>query len=76
MHKDKASSIRQRSPLLLAITYAMAFSVNIAMAQDDADNQDDDFTGLEEVMVTASRRAENLQDVGISLTVFSELELV
>lgn len=41
-------------------------------AQDDEENLDD---MLEEVIVTAQRKAENVQDVPISMTVFSEEQI-
>ena len=59
MHKAKKRPFNQRKPLVLAIAFAMAFSANSAMAQDA-----EEFAGLEEVIVTATKRAESLQEVG------------
>lgn len=71
MHIVNQSSVKQRKPLVLAIAFAMAVSANIATAQD----QDDDFAGLEEVIVTATKKAESLQEVGMAITAIGTQEL-
>ncbi len=53
---------------LLAATSALALSVFPAQAQDA---QADDASLLEEIVVTAQRRQQSLQDVPISITAFS-----
>lgn len=72
MHNRNHGSSKQKKPLALAIAFAMAMSANATMAQDD---QDDQFEGLEEVMVTATKRAESLQDVGMAITAIDTQEL-
>jgi len=72
MHKGNRSSFKQRKPLVLAIAFAMALSTNAATAQDD---EDDDFAGLEEVIVTATKRAESLQEVPMAITAINNREL-
>ena len=72
MHKSNHNSFNQKKPLVLAIGLAMAFATNVATAQDE---QADEFMGLEEVIVTATRRAESLQDVGMAITAITDQEL-
>ncbi len=72
MHNGNYGSLKQKKPLVLAIACAMAVSANTAVAQDD---QDDSFAGLEEVIVTATKRAEPLQEVGMAITAISNQEL-
>lgn len=71
MHNGNQSAFKQRKPLVLAIACAMAFSANAAMAQD----AEEEFAGLEEVIVTATKRAESLQEVGMAITAINTLEL-
>ena len=76
MHKVNQSPFgqrpfKQRKPLVLAIACAMALSTNVAMAQD----AEEEFAGLEEVIVTATKRAESLQEVGMAITAINTLEL-
>jgi len=71
MHKGTKSPINQRKPLVLAIAFAMAFSANATMAQD----AEEEFAGLEEVIVTATKRAESLQEVPMAITAISDKEL-
>jgi len=72
MLKAYQGSIKRRNPLALAIAFSMAMTANVALAQDD---QDDDFAGLEEVIVTATKRAESLQEVGMAITAIDTQEL-
>ncbi len=72
MYSDSNVSFRHKKPLVLAIAIAMAFTANSAMAQND---QDEEFAGLEEVIVTATKRAESLQEVGMAITAISDQEL-
>jgi len=62
MHKGNKGPFSQRKPLVLAIAFAMAVSANSTMAQD----AEEEFAGLEEVIVTATKRAESLQEVGMA----------
>jgi outer membrane receptor protein involved in Fe transport len=56
---------------LLALTVAAA----PAAAQTAANETNDDAFSLEEIVVTATRRSERLQDVPLSITVFSQADL-
>ncbi len=72
MHRHKQNPFTQKKALAMAIAFAMACTTNAALAQDD---QDDDFAGLEEVIVTATKRAESMQEVGMSITALADTEL-
>ncbi len=58
-----------RAPLALAVSLACALQVAPSLAQQAG------ATALEEVVVTARKRSENLQDVPIAVTAFSSAEL-
>jgi len=72
MYKANHNPLKQRKPLSLAIAFAMALTANAAIAQDD---QADEFMGLEEVIVTATKRSESMQEVGMAITAISDREL-
>jgi len=72
MHSANQSTFKKRKPLVLAMAMALAFTANAASAQDD---QEEEFAGLEEVYVTATKKAESLQEVGIAITAISVQEL-
>jgi len=72
MCKGNKNLFNQTKPLVLAIAMAMTFTANTAIAQDD---QDEEFLGLEEVIVTATKRAESLQDIAMSVTVMDKQTL-
>jgi len=72
MYKGNKNPFNQKKPLVLAIAMAMAVTANTVMAQDD---QDEEFMGLEEVIVTATKRAESMQEVGMAITAISSQEL-
>lgn len=55
---------------VLALGFGLAFSINTALAQDD-----EAFAGLEEVIVTATKQAESMQEVGMSITALADTEL-
>ena len=62
----KKNSFR-RNAVSVAIATALAGGVQPAIAQDEP--------GIEEITVTASRRAESIQDVSLSVTALSESDL-
>lgn len=62
--------LRNVSPIVIALV--SAFSVPPAFAQSQRLSEG---FGLEEVVVTAQKREQNAQDVGLSLTVFSASDL-
>jgi iron complex outermembrane recepter protein len=68
--KLAATGVRHRTPLLpllvrrAPVAAAIVAAIHSAQAQEVAENN----MGLAEVVVTASKRAENLQDVPISVT--------
>ena len=72
MNKSKHSSFKRKTPLVAALAFAATFITGTAIAQDD---QGDYFAGLEEVIVTATKRAESLQEVGMAITAISNQEL-
>ena len=57
---------------LLTLACGAAITSRPASAQSD---QNENFSGLEEVIVTATKRAETLQEVGMSITALSNAEL-
>ena len=63
------------SKLALAIATALSGGAGMHVAPVSAANATADSTTLEEVVVTARKRAENLQDVPISMAVFSSKDL-
>lgn len=58
--------------LLLTLACGAALATATAAAQDA---QDSSFAGLEEVIVTATKRAESLQEVGMSITALPDSDL-
>ena len=64
-----------RAGILVGIPLALLASAvaTSAMAQDAADNADGGI--LEEVIVTATKRAENIQDIPISITALSQSQI-
>jgi len=70
VHKSSHNSFKIKFPL--ALICAAVFVTGTATAQTD---QDEEFSGLEEVLVTASKRTETLQEAGMSITALSEVDL-
>ncbi len=69
MNNSNQISFKARN--ILAIACAASFATGTVVAQD----QDDGFAGLEEVIVTATKRAESMQEVGMAITAISDTEL-
>ncbi len=67
MHIKNHHLPKLKSPLALAC--AAAFAAGAVSAQDE------EFTGLEEVIVTATKRAETLQETGMSITALGDMTL-
>jgi iron complex outermembrane receptor protein len=70
---------KKYSPLKKALTIALLGITTITLAQsteesEDADNEEAK-SAIEEVIVTARRREESLQDIPLALTVYSGVEL-
>ena len=65
----------QRNQLTRSISMALAGTVAAAMAAAPAQAQDDSVGPLEEVLVTATKRTQNLQDVSISVQVLGNEQL-
>ena len=70
---------KKYSPLKKALTIALLGITTITLAQsteesEDADNEESN-SAIEEVIVTARRREESLQDIPLALTVYSGVEL-
>ncbi len=61
-----------RKSLATALLLTTTLMTGTAIAQNE---QDEDFAGLEEVIVTATKQAESLQDVGMAITALSDTEL-
>jgi len=57
---------------LLSVACGATLMSGLARAQND---QNESFSGLEEVIVTATKRSESLQEVGMSITALSDTEL-
>ncbi len=58
--------------ILLTLACGAILGDGVALAQDQ---KDESFSGLEEVIVTATKRTESLQEVGMSITALSNAEL-
>ena len=67
--------ILNRNQLTKSISMALAGTVVAATVVAPAQAQDDDSALLEEVIVTAQKRAQNLQDVAISIQVLGNQQL-
>ena len=63
------------SPTLLALALAAAFPMQSAVAQATAPEAKKDVSQLEAVIVTGSRRAENLKEVPLSISAIKSEEL-
>ena len=61
-------SIKLNISIILSFTLFLMFSANISFAQEDANNS---FLGLEEIIVTAQKREQNINEVGMSIDVAS-----
>ncbi|MFK8010453.1 MAG: TonB-dependent receptor [Marinicellaceae bacterium] len=70
---------KRYSPLKRALTIALLGLSTITLAQTSDDSNDSDSEGakkaVEEVIVTARRREESLQDIPLALTVYSGVDL-
>jgi len=66
----EGNSAAVQALFLLGLSFA-SFSMT-AFAQTAADTSDAASSGLQEIIVTAQRRSENLQDVPITVTAFNE----
>lgn len=73
MHHISQSSFKLKLPL--ALVCASAFAASTAIAQSDEATDDEYFAGLEEVIVTATKRSESMQEVGMSITALGDVEL-
>ncbi len=70
MNYSNHASLKQNFLLTVACTAALGTAT--ATAQDA---QDESYAGLEEVIVTATKRAESIQEVGMSVTALQDVEL-
>ncbi|MFK8010447.1 MAG: TonB-dependent receptor, partial [Marinicellaceae bacterium] len=70
---------KKYSPLKRALTIALLGLSTISLAQNSDESEDSDQEenkqAIEEVIVTARRREESLQDIPLALTVYSGVEL-
>ena len=67
---------RFKTGLLLASTTTLPLMGSIAVAQETReDEKAKDFVGLEEIVITARKRVENLQEVGLSVSAIGKVEL-
>jgi len=65
-----------KSKLLWALVFSLAlFGLPMTSAQAQENEEEGDMSGLEEILVTARRREENLQDVPVSIQAFSSTEM-
>src|SRR5687767_1440889 len=60
---------------ITALALVLAAAPTSAQNTQEAEAATDGAIGLEEIVVTATRRSERLQDVPLSVTVFSQAEL-
>jgi outer membrane receptor protein involved in Fe transport len=67
--------IFSRNQLTKSISMALAGTVVAATVVSPALAQDDDSALLEEVIVTATKRTQNLQDVAVSIQVLGNQQL-
>ncbi|MGB6230301.1 MAG: TonB-dependent receptor [Litorimonas sp.] len=70
------SSTSSRSAALLAGAAAIALAVPMAASAQVDDTRQASASSIDEIIVTAQRRAENLQDVPISITAISREEIL
>jgi len=75
MKKKSRGSLLSATPRFGGMVLAAALMAGPVFAQSAKDAGDEDFSGLEEVIVTATKQAESLQDVGMSITALSDAEL-
>lgn len=59
----------RRSPVAAMVALSLGLSSSVALAQEDDQEQESD--GLETIVVTTQKRAQNLQDVPVSVSAFS-----
>ncbi|MEM7280767.1 MAG: TonB-dependent receptor plug domain-containing protein, partial [Pseudomonadota bacterium] len=62
------TNIPKKSALAVAVTAALGGQTDVAIAQDSE-------AGLEEIIVTARKRAESLQDISASIQAFTGADL-
>lgn len=78
MGKNTLKSVLRRSTCLTlggALTGALLWPVTVVLAQDTNNGAEEDSFGIEEIIVTARKREESLQEVPVSITAFSGEEL-
>jgi iron complex outermembrane receptor protein len=68
-HRNRRSF---QTKALLALACSAALGSSTASAQDE---NEQGFSGLEEILVTATKRSESVQEVGMSITALSDVEL-
>ena len=72
MTKYLPNSFRRR-PVAAFVALTLGFGANTAFAQEDA--QEAEESGLETIVVTAQKRAQNLQEVPVSVSAFTGEEM-
>ena len=72
MTKYLPNSFRRR-PVAAFVALTLGFSANNVLAQEDA--QEAEESGLETIVVTAQKRAQNLQEVPVSVSAFTGEEM-
>jgi iron complex outermembrane recepter protein len=72
---DRTMQDFKRTPLARAISAALTGTALVATAMSPANAQDSQGKALEEIVVTAQKRTENLQDVPVSVQVLGNTQL-
>jgi outer membrane receptor protein involved in Fe transport len=75
MKKTSGGILSSGVPVAIGVLLATTLMAGSVFAQSEKKAKDASSSGLEEVIVTATKKEESLQDVGMSITALSDVEL-